>query len=78
MDIVIECENHLLGKFIDRFGTDFECVPVSDHSFRANVKTCIGNPFFGWMLQYAGKMKIIGPDAVVKEYKYLLKKAMNR
>ena len=74
-EVTIECENHLLGKFIDRFGTDFECIPVTDHSFQATVKTCIGNTFFGWLFQYAGEMKLTGPAEAVSQYKKQLKQA---
>lgn len=75
-DVTIECENHLLGKFIDRFGTDFECLPVTDHSFQATVKTCVGNTFFGWLFQYAGEMKLTGPEEVITQYKKHLKQAL--
>ena len=74
-DVTIECENHLLGKFIDRFGTDFECVPVTDHSFQATVRTCVGNTFFGWLFQYVGEMKLIGPEDVIAQYNMRLKTA---
>ena len=78
MDVTIECENHLLSKFIDRFGMDFECVPVTDHSFEATVKTCLGNTFFGWLFQYAGEMTLKGPDDAVRAYKAQLKKASGK
>ena len=75
-EITIECENNLIGKFIDRFGMDFECVPVSEHSFQATVKTCIGNTFFGWLVQYAGQMTLKEPAVVVQQYRIHLKKAL--
>ncbi len=76
MDVTIECENSLIGKFIDRFGLDFECVPVTDHSFQATVKACVGNTFFGWLCQYAGQMKLVGPEEAVTAYREQLVKAM--
>ena len=76
MEITIECENSLLGKFIDRFGMTFDCIPVSDHSFQATVKACIGNTFFGWLLQYAGRMKLVAPSEAVSLYKEKLTKAL--
>ena len=74
-EVTIECENRLIGKFIDRFGMDFECIPVSDHSFQATVKACIGNTFFGWLVQYAGQMFLKGPEDTVELYKRHLQKA---
>lgn len=67
--VTIECENSLIGKFIDRFGLDFECTPVSDHSFQATVRACVSSTFFGWLLQYAGKMKPVAPAEAVALYR---------
>jgi predicted DNA-binding transcriptional regulator YafY len=75
-DVTIECENSLLGKFIDRFGMDFECIPVTDHSFQATVKACISSAFFGWLLQYAGKMRPVAPETAVTQYREQLMKAL--
>ena len=77
MEVTIECENSLLGKFIDRFGMDFECTPVSENCFQATVKACIGNTFFGWLLQYAGRMKLVSPQEAVDLYKEQLMKALS-
>lgn len=76
VEVTIECENNLLGKFIDRFGMDFDCRPVSEHSFQATVKACIGNTFFGWLLQYAGRMRLVAPEEAVLLYKEQLTKAL--
>lgn len=76
-EVTIECENHLLGKLIDRFGADFECIPVTDHSFQATVHTCIAPALFGWLFQYAGEMRLTGPKGAVSQYKRHLKMASN-
>ena len=74
--ITLEGDNRLVGVIIDRFGTDFECVPVTDHSFQATVRTCVGNTFFGWLFQYVGEMKLIGPEDVISQYNMRLKTAI--
>ena len=76
INVTVECENSLIGKFIDRFGTDFERVPVTDHSFTATVKACLGNTFFGWLAQYAGRMRLLGPTEAVEQYKQHLTTAL--
>ena len=76
-EVTIVCENHLLRKFIDRFGAEFECIPLTDHSFQATVKTYVGNTFFGWLFQYAGEMRLTGPKSAVSQYKKHLKMASN-
>ena len=67
-EITLICDNSLIGKMIDRFGKDFECIPVSDHAFKAVVRASIGPTFYGWLFQYAGKMTLAGPPEVVNEY----------
>lgn len=67
-DITLICENSLIGKMIDRFGTGFDCIPVSDHAFKATVRASVGPTFFGWLFQYAGKMTLSGPPEVVELY----------
>ena len=44
----------------------------SDH-FRAFVTAEVSPTFFGWVIGYGGKIKIAGPDAVIKEFKKLSK-----
>ena len=68
-EITLLCRNRLIGKMVDRFGAGFECIPVSDDIFQATVTASIGPTFFGWLLQYAGQMQLIGPESVVKQYK---------
>lgn len=67
-EITLICDNSIIGKVIDRFGKNFECIPVSKQAFRAVVKASIGPTFFGWLFQYAGKITLSGPPEVVKEY----------
>ena len=74
-EITLLCKNHLLGKLIDRFGMEFECIPVSDTVFKASVQASIGNTFFGWIFQYAGDMEIVEPKHVVDAYANHRKKA---
>ena len=75
MDVTLECENDLIGHFIER-GLDFECVPVSDHSFQATVKACVGSTFFGWLVQYGGRIVLKGPDGAVSLYREHLDKVL--
>ncbi len=75
-EITLICDNSLVGKVIDRFGVDFECIPISANAFKAVVRASIGPTFFGWLFQYAGKMTLAGPQEVVEEYNKHRKKAL--
>ena len=68
-EITLLCRNQLLVKLIDRFGMDFECIPVSEDIFQATATASIGPTFFGWLFQYAGDMELVAPESVVKQYK---------
>lgn len=74
-EITLICDNSIIGKVIDRFGKNFECIPVSDQTFKAIVRASIGPTFFGWLFQYAGKMTLDGPPEVVIQYNNHKKKA---
>lgn len=67
-EIMLICDNSLIGKVIDRFGKNFDCIPVSEHAFKAVVRVSIGPTFYEWLFQYAGKMTLAGPPEVVDEY----------
>lgn len=75
-EITLICDNSLIGKVIDRFGRDFECIPVSDQEFKAIVRASIGPTFYGWLFQYAGKMTLAGPQEAVDDYNKHRKKAL--
>jgi len=54
----------LLGAMIDRFGLD---VPVSELDERTDTISApvrITPPFFGWVFQFYGKVRILSPDDV--------------
>ena len=74
-EITLLCRNQLLDKFMDRFGRNFECIPVTRDIFRATVTASIGPTFYGWLLQYAGQMQLIAPESVVDAYRKLRRKA---
>ena len=74
-EITLLCKNHLLGKVIDHFGSDFACTPVSDTVFKATVLASVGPTLFGWLFQYAGDMQLTGPESVVSQYKNHLRNA---
>ena len=73
--VTLECENRLLGKVVDAFGADFECVPVTPNRFRATVETALGPTFFGWLFQYAGRIRLVGPPKACEQYEAHFKKA---
>ena len=74
-EITLHCKNHLLGKMMDRFGSDFECIPVSDSTFQTTVRASVGNTFYGWLLQYAGDIEIVEPKHIIDDFRQQMMKA---
>lgn len=74
-EITLRCKNHLLGKIMDRFGSDFECIPVSDSIFQTTVRASVGNTFYGWLLQYAGDIEIVEPKHIIVAFRQQMMKA---
>ena len=40
------------------------------------VDVSVSNPFFAWVLGYAGDMTIAGPENVKEEYRILLRRSL--
>ena len=75
-DVVLEAENGLMKKFIDRFGDSFAVSKVSDQAFRATVRVSISPTFFSWVFQYDGRVKIISPSDVTEQYSGMLERLL--
>ncbi|MBQ8736933.1 MAG: WYL domain-containing protein [Bacteroidaceae bacterium] len=69
--------NPLLDAVIDRFGTDSKVVQYvkdGDHHFVMSAKLAVSDQFFGWLLGFGRKAKLIGGDAVLEQFKAYLDK----
>ena len=50
---------------------------VTADTFDVTVDVSVSNPFFAWVLGFAGDLTIAGPEKVKREYARLLKRSMN-
>lgn len=66
--VTLECENSLMKYIIDRFGIDVDIEEKNKDTFIARVPVTLSPTFYGWVFQFAGGIKIIGPDMAVDEY----------
>ena len=62
---------------IDQFGKDVKTQPVDELSFKAHVSVCPTPTFFQWVFGWHGKITISGPAEVRKEYREMLKNALD-
>lgn len=63
-----ECEEKFVGALIDRFGKDITVLENGD-KFNVYAKVQISPRFFGWIIGFEDKIKIITPNSVVEKMK---------
>ena len=61
--------NPLLDAVVDRFGTkDVQYAKVDETHFSVTVKVEISDQFFGWILGFGKKAKLLYPDDVIDRF----------
>lgn len=66
--VTIRFINPLLDAVVDRFGTtDFQYAKVDDTHFSVSGYIEISDQFFGWLLGFGNKAKLLYPDDTIQE-----------
>lgn len=68
------CENDTANGIIDRFGPETEMQPVDEGHFEAVIYVVPTSVFYGWVFGFGGKVRIEGPEEIVKEFIEMVKK----
>ena len=77
VNVKIAFANEMVGVFIDRFGRDISIRPSKTKGWsETNVDVCMSSQFLGWIFALGPNVKILGPKAVVKEFKAELEDRM--
>lgn len=67
--------NPLLDSVVDRFGTkDVQYSKVDDKHFSVTAKVEISDQFFGWILGFGKKAKLLYPDDVIDQFRAYMDK----
>lgn len=74
--VSLKCANRVMKAILDRFGGNVRTEPIDSETFRADMEVSVSQTFFGWVFQFGGDIKIIGPKQVVEQYTRLLQEAM--
>ena len=72
----LEFENSLMKYIVDHYGLDIETKRTTEETFIAKVPATLSPTFYSWVFQFAGQMKIIGPEKAVEEFRDILKKQL--
>jgi predicted metal-dependent hydrolase len=60
---------------IDRFGEEVHTEVIDGDWFRAKAEVLVSPMFFGWLLQFTGRMVLESPKEVVNAYHKTLENA---
>jgi predicted DNA-binding transcriptional regulator YafY len=71
-------DNSLMNPLIDRFGKDVRVEKEDEDTARAYVAITSSGPFFGWLTQFGGQIRIDHPESLKKEYLDFLEKIYMR
>ncbi len=75
VEVDLKVDNSLIKIMIDRFGEDVTTLAYDMKSFRVITKVVASPSFYGWIFGFSGKIQILGPDSVKKEYLQMIKQA---
>ncbi len=76
VSVMLQFPESLADSAIDKFGSDIIMVPQSDGTFTLSVTVAVSPVFFSWIFSFAGRVKILGPDSVIKQYLDLCRSAI--
>ena len=61
-EVTLNAHVSLIDAIIDRFGMDVKLTPVSDEVCSFTVPVTLSPEFFGWVLSFGGRMKLVSPS----------------
>lgn len=67
-EIVMECCNDMMRVIIDTFGSRMETWKSTVDSFYVKTHVNVSPSFWGWLVKYEGKIRIISPVSVLNQY----------
>lgn len=66
--ITLELEPNLLGVMYDKFGENIEIRHTDGGRLLIKVVVQISPPFWGWLMQFGGRIKIIHPEGLKPDF----------
>ena len=78
VSVKLQFENDMVGVLLDRFGKDISIYPSDKEGWsETHVDVALSDQFLGWIFSLGTKVKIVGPENVVKRFSDEIK-AMSR
>ncbi len=67
-EVTLLFDRNIISQMYDQFGENIDVEPVSDSLLQATVRVQISPVFWGWLLQFADKVRIVNNEALIKAY----------
>ncbi len=67
-EVEIQFDKDLMGPVFDKFGEQTQIAMKDDSTCTATVLLQISPTFFGWVAQFANRMRIVSPKDVIRKY----------
>lgn len=74
--VTLLVDNSVMNYVFDRFGRNIMTEYKNDKSSLATVKVALSPPFYSWVFQFGGKIKILSPEIAKKGFRSLLLQAL--
>ncbi len=65
-------DRQLIGTMLDRFGADVPVEPLDEQTYALFAPVRVSAPFYGWVFQFGGDVKILAPDDVREQMLLML------
>ena len=65
--VTVRFHNSLMGVVVDRFGEEVDTVRDGEEYFIAQLPVHVSPTFYGWLLMFGSKAKVLAPADVVKD-----------
>ena len=76
--VTMEFAPELLGVIYDKFGENIEVRHADKGWLKIKVTVQISPPFFGWLFQFMGKMRVLEPLSVLETYNKCIRDTLER
>ena len=75
--VTLLCENDMANVIVDQFGRDIQMNPVDEEHFTVDVEVAVSSQFFGWVIAFRDKIRIIKPDDLIYDMKKICEHVIN-
>ncbi|MBR2366078.1 MAG: WYL domain-containing protein, partial [Oscillospiraceae bacterium] len=73
--VELHCADSMMNTVIDQFGEKVKTEPAPDGGFRLWAEVSLSPPFFAWVFEFGGKIRIVSPQSAIDAYDELSQKA---